>query len=173
MMLLLLSLVYAVSGTGSGSGPLKMEAIGAYCSGFDVDPAGLNGTGCSETTPFLYVDVLVVGGGVVWCKNSGRVWWWNPHLPLLMHLHLYAWCPSPYLCMDTLLDLVQCNAKLPLYMLCSHLSHITSKLRAAIAGTGSCTLLNTTPSSGSGGKHCLVAILLWPRMQKEGVITLL
>lgn len=66
MMLPLLSLVYAVSGTGSGSGPLKMEAIGAYCSGFDVDPAGLNGTGCSETTPFLYVDVLVVGGGVVW-----------------------------------------------------------------------------------------------------------
>lgn len=57
MMLLLLSLVYAVSGTGSGSGPLRMEAIGAYCSGFDVDPAGLNGTGCSETTPFLYVDV--------------------------------------------------------------------------------------------------------------------
>eukprot|EP00729_Bicosta_minor_P015843 gene15843-3848_t len=53
-MLLLLSLVYAVSGTGSGSGPLKMEAIGAYCSGFDVDPAGLNGTGCSETTPFLW-----------------------------------------------------------------------------------------------------------------------
>lgn len=65
MMLPLLSLVYAVSGTGSGSGPLKMEAIGAYCSGFDVDPAGLNGTGCSETTPFLY-GASVLGGGVVW-----------------------------------------------------------------------------------------------------------